>query len=69
MSYRINICPTDNTPSFKYNAEVHPIVGELVYYRDKRFKVDSVGHIIGAAFHIVGETNSLDFVEVAVIPF
>lgn len=69
MSYRINIVPTDNTPSFKYTAISHPAIGELVYYRDKRFKVDSVGHIIGSCFHIAGETNALEYVEVTVIPF
>lgn len=69
MSYCIHIVTVDDTPSFKYNADVHPAIGDYVFYRADRFKVTAVCHIIGSAYHIAGETNKLDFVELTVIPY
>jgi signal peptidase I len=66
MKYQIKVHPLGNDPSFRYVASTHPTVGEMIYYRDRRYKVVEVGHVLRTSFDGNGETNSLDQVELIV---
>lgn len=68
-SYRIKLvqyCKRDNVIA-AYAAAAHPVEGEVVWYRDKRFIVAAVSHVLRTTVDGNGETNFLDFVEVEVM--
>lgn len=69
MTYQISVIPTVNSdkPGFTYQASTHPTVGEYLYFRDKNYKVISVGHVLTTSVIGAYLKHNLEEVEIIVV--
>lgn len=72
MKYQISVIPTVAPctavcPRFTYQANTHPTVGEYLYFRDKKYKVISVGHVLTTSVIGAYLKHNLEEVEIIVV--
>jgi len=64
--YRIKVKSLRGEDLFTYYAPAHPKEGEVIYYRDKRYIVSLVGHVLKTTVDGNGENTTLDYIELEV---